>query len=267
MAVFCLSSGCGKPARDGNGPAPGTSTPPKPPDQPSDRVQGRLQFGSRASHLRSEKAPFEGTSIGAEGEDPRKYIAGHPDSPQRAVWHFDTFPLALMSSEGEAITAKLTCSIFRLARRASNKTWVTVRAVTHTCPQTPPRRVDEGDWQWEDVEGRKNYHKRVEGYIAAGIDLRAAHPGIDDWKAVNQLAEEYGFYETQFSSERELIETDVDLPLGLLRNALKNEPEAGAGGRAKRPRVSIYLKCETEGFMLGVMEPDLYLVGKHGAKQ
>jgi hypothetical protein len=50
---------------------------------------------------------------------------------------------------------------------------------------------------------------------------------------------------------------DIPLPAALIRNALRNSD--GAAG-LKRPRMSIFVKCETEGMLLGMSEADLKLI-------
>ncbi len=240
MHGLLLSLGCGKPVEHGkNDPAPGTIEPPKPPIEPVDNsIRGRLQFGSLPSHLRAEQKPFEGITVDGVGNDHRKYIAGSPVSYHRAIWHFDKLPQTLMVSE-DAISAKLTCSIFPIAKRAPDDAVITVRVVSHTCPQTPPNRDDAGEWHWTDAEVQRSYQKRAEGYTAKGSNLRNAKLGTDDWKAVNQLAEEYGYYEVQLPPVFDRTETNIDLPVSLFRNALKSKPEVDANGKPKRPLASI----------------------------
>ena len=61
------------------------------PESPGGDRQGPGAGSRQASSSPSRKAEFEGTNVGREF-DYRKYIAGHPDSPQRAIWHFTTIP-------------------------------------------------------------------------------------------------------------------------------------------------------------------------------
>ena len=60
----------------------------------------------------------------------------------------------------------------------------------------------------------------------------------------------------------ELKEVGVNLPAGLFRNALRNPRKVGADGKPDRPLVSIYVKCETAGLLIGVLESDLCLVAR-----
>lgn len=225
-------------------------------------VRGRLEFKSR-------RAAFDGTDVGQAG-NPRKYIAGDPDSPHRAIWHFEKLPKGVAAPPGDVVPAKLTCSHFHLVKAAAPGARVVVRAVSHTCPQVPPDMQQKGEWQWvgKNSKGKSlkdQYQDDVAAYRAKKID--PAKPDADGWKAANALAEKYGYYETRLTAVLDLVEADIDLPAGLFRNALKNDAEVGADGKPKRPMVSIYLHCETPGLLLGMREADLRLVEKVAPKK
>ncbi len=228
-------------------------------------IRGKLEFKSR-------KADFDGTDVGNEN-DPRKYIAGHPDSPQRAIWGFEKFPRGLTTAPGDVVPAKLTCSIFRLARNTPNAVEVVVRVVSHTCPQAPPTIQQKDEWQWVGEIGEKGktakerYEDAFVAYKAKKIDPGVAKPNAEDWKAANELAEKFGYYEVRLPKVLDGVETDFDIPAGLFRNAMKGDPETGADGKPKRPRVSVYVKCETPGLLIGMEEADFHLVEKAPAKR
>jgi hypothetical protein len=229
--------------RDATNPESNSPRAPTPPG--GGRIAGRLLFGSRG------ETPFQGTVVGEPGDANRRYITGSPDSPQRAIWQFDELPPSLMSPEGDAVSARFTCSLYRLAN-APDLAVVTIRIVSHNCPQTPPGE-GEGEWRWADREAQLDYRRALNEYQAKGIDLHDAQPGAAGWRAVNELAERFGYYQTRLPGVIDRVETSVNLPAGLFRNALKQEAESN------RAPVSVYVKCETIGFLLGVAEPDLYL--------
>jgi len=56
----------------------------------------------------------------------------------------------------------------------------------------------------------------------------------------------------------------VEIPAGLFRNALQGTPgkfrDPKDGVEKPVPRLSIYVKCESPGQLLGMAEPDLYLL-------
>lgn len=224
-------------------------------DDPKDskkEVRGRLEFKSRRA--------FDGIDIGQEGNALR-YITGDPDSPQRAIWSFENIPKGMMTASGDFVAAKFKCSHFSLVKQALPGAQILVRVVSHTCPQQPPDVRQKGEWQWV---GKKilldQYQDDVASYRAKKIDPEK--PNEEGWKAANALAEKYGYYETRLPIVFDQVETDIAIPTGLFRNALKHDPEVGTDGKPKRPLVSIYVKCETCGLLLGMMETDLHLVEK-----
>jgi hypothetical protein len=240
--------------------------PPKAPKESKDGpILGRLHFKSRTPN-------FQATDVGREF-DKRKYIAGHPDSPQRAIWNFDELPRWTTSASGDVVPAKLKCSLYFLLKGPPTVK-VVVCVVSHTCPQVPPDKNQRGEWQWVRDDNREKgkklrdqYQDEVTTYRTKKADPQDAKPGTDGWKTANALAEKYGYYECRLPKVADLVETSIEIPAGLFRNALKNDPELGADGKPKRPRVSVYVKCETAGVMLGVAEADLYLVEKKPAKK
>ena len=226
---------------------------PVPPDRPVE-IRGKLHFKSR-------KADFEGTNVGQEGDD-RLYIHGHPISPQRAIWTFDKLPKSYMTANGDAVQVKLKCSHFAMTKQDGQGALVVIRAVSHTCPQVPPNMQQEGEWQWVNRDQKEQFHSDMLDYRARKIDPREPQPGAEDWKAANTLAEKFGFWEVEVPKVPDLKDVGVNLPAGLFRNALKNPQKVGADGKPERPLVSIYVKCETKGLLIGVMESDMYLVAK-----
>lgn len=225
---------------------------PVPPGTPV-KVWGKLHFASR-------KAGFEGTNVGQEGDE-RRYIGGHPNSPQRAVWRFEQLPKRLTTARGDAVQVRLKCAHFALTGQDERAALVVVRAVSHTCPQVPPNQQQLGEWQWAAADRKEQYRAERSEYRGKGIDPDAAGPGTGGWRAANALAEKYGFYEASVVKVPDLEEVSIDLPAGLFRNASKEAPKAGVDGKPG-PLVSIYVKCESKGLFLGVQETDLYLVGR-----
>ncbi len=226
-------------------------------------VRGDLEFKSRS-------AQFEGTNVGREF-DYRRYIAGHPDSPQRAVWNFNDIPSSMLSPPGDWVPVEFTFDVFKMTKGEENKgVLVSFRCVTHHCPQVPPRQGQGGEWQWADQQPdasgktpEQRYRERVEALQKEGKNPIGAQPGQPGWEAVNQLAEEFGFYEIKGKEVFDYAVMGITIPAGLFRNAMKGEPpvEKGPDGVERpRPRFSIYVKCESGGQLLGMAEPDLYLL-------
>lgn len=245
--------------------AQGEETPKAQKESADGQVRGKLRFMSR-------KVNFDGINVGNEF-DKRKYITGHPDSPQRGIWSFDTLPRSMMSAPEDVVPAKLTCSLYHLTNNGVPGAQIVIRAVSHNCPQKPPNLPQKGEWQWVndkvDAKGKTpkdQYQDDVAAYQAKKIDPETAKPGTEGWKAANELAEKYGYYEFRIRNVIEGAETSIELPAGLFRNALKNNPETDANGKPVPP-VSILVKCETVGTLLGMAEPDLHLVERIAAKK
>ena len=219
-------------------------------------VRGKIEFKSR-------KAEFEGTNVGREFEY-RKYIAGHKDSPQRAVWTFDSVPSGLTSAAGDKVPVEFTFDIFRMTKGEENRgVDVTMRFVTHNCPQEAPRPDQGGDWPWKSADDQEAYRKEVRELQAKGINPESARPGTPAWDAANTLAEKYGYFEIRGKNVYDYEVTSVEIPTGLFKNARTGEPgkETTREGKERpRPRFSVYVKCDSGGQLLGMAEPDLYIL-------
>jgi hypothetical protein len=226
-------------------------------------VRGKLEFKSLQAQFRSEKKEFEGTNVGREF-DYRKYLIGSPQSPQRAIWHFASLPTSMASPPGDQVPVEFTFDIFKLTKGEQNKgAGVTFRFATHHAPQQQPTdRTALGKWPWVDPDREKAYTAAVEALANRGINPFLVRPGSRGWDEVNKLAEEYGCYEIQNKPVFDYQVMAVEIPAGLIRNALKDKDKVTGKDEHGNPRpiLSVYVKCETPGQMLGVAEADLYLL-------
>ncbi|MCS7021451.1 MAG: hypothetical protein NZU63_06450 [Gemmataceae bacterium] len=226
-------------------------------------VRGKLEFGSLEAQYRREKKEFTGENVGREF-DYRRYIAGHPYSAQRAIWHFDWLPRSLAHVPGDRVPVEFTFDIYRMTKGEQNRgVSVNFRFVTHKALQRPPRPNEGGEWHWRDEQKEREYHKAVEQLRARGINPDGAQPGTPAWQEVNRLAEQFGFFEIRGKEVFDYMVMGVEIPAGLIRNALQDEPPLikGKDGQERpAPRLSVYVKCESPGQMLGMAEPDLYLL-------
>ncbi len=221
--------------------------------------RGKLEFKSLPAAERMEKKEFEGTNVGREF-DYRRYIAGHSESPQRAIWHFATLPSEMETAEGARVPVEFTFDIFRMTKGEQNKgVSVTFRFVTYQSPQRQPEKQHKGEWQWVDKAKEDEYRKAVEEYVDKGQNPNGARPGEPGWIAVNALAERFGYYEVRGKEVLDYRVMGIEVPAGLFRNANQGQPEKGVDGKPL-PRLSVYVKCESEGQLLGMAEPDLYLL-------
>jgi len=74
------------------------------------------------------------------------------------------------------------------------------------------------------------------------------------------LAEEFGYFEVRGKEVFDYAVLGVDVPTGLFRNARSGTPGKDEVTGRPRPRLSIYVKCESPGQMLGMADPDLYIL-------
>jgi hypothetical protein len=227
-------------------------------------VRGKLEFKSRQAQYRTEKKEFEGTNVGREF-DYRKYLIGARDSLHRAIWHFSNIPASMAKAPGDRVPVEFTFDIFKLTKGEQNKgAGVTFRFVTHNAPQMQPtdRVAKEGEWPWADPDKEKAYDMAVEQLKNKGINPLLVRPGMPGWDEVNKLAEDYGCFEIRNKPVFDYTVMAVEIPAGLLRNALKDKDKVTGKDEHGNPRpiFSVYVKCETPGQMLGVAEADLYLL-------
>jgi hypothetical protein len=223
-------------------------------------IRGKLEFKGLIGVLRSGQEEFAGTNVGREF-DYRKYIAGSPQSLQRAIWHFRDLPPELAKPEGDRIPVEFTFDIFKLTKGEQNKgVGVHVRFATHNAAQQQPQaKTTEGEWHWEDRGQEAAYLAEVQELDRRGIKMEGARPGGPGWAEINQLAEEYGCFERRGVQVFDYQIGGIEIPAGLIRNALSGDPGTDADGKPI-PRLSVYVKCETPSQQLGMAEYDLYLL-------
>ena len=231
-------------------------------------VRGELQYQSR-------KVDFSGTNVGREF-DYRRYIAGDPSSPQRAVWSF--YELPDLPANENRLSCEFTFDIYRMTKGVENRgVDVTVRAVTWQTGQRPPTEPGDPTWKWTDPDRERAYQDEARRLIRelrglpAGADvnpgeLSRARPGTPEWAAVNELARKFGYFEIAGKELYDYRTTGVDLPAGLIALAAEGTPPDVEGKR--EPRLKVYVHCTTGGQMLGMAEGDLYLLeGQRGFNQ
>src|SRR5262249_44060692 len=124
-------------------------------------------------------ANFRGESVGREWEY-RRYIAGGPRGNHRAIWLYrgEAGP-ADLATRG-AVPRAFAFDIFRTTKGEENKgVFCTFTFVAH--PWGNPLNPDPKKYQ--------QYKDAVRG-----LNL-SAQPGDTDWKKLDELAEQFGFYE------------------------------------------------------------------------
>lgn len=79
---------------------------------------------------------------------------------------------------------------------------------------------------------------------------------------MNELAQKHGYFEVRGVGVFDYAVGRVELPAGIFRKAAEGDPgtEEKDGKKQPRPRLSLFVKCEDGGQLLGMAEPDLYLL-------
>ena len=173
-----------------------------------------------------------------------------------------------MTAAENRVPVEFTFDIYKLTKGEQNRgVGVTFRFVTHQCPQQPPRADQTGEWQWADSVKTKEqeYKNEVKAFQDSGINPEGATPANKQaWDAVNKLAEKFGFFEVRNKEVFDYAVMGIEVPSGLFRNAQQGDPgtieDKKDGKKRPAPRLSIYVKCESPGQLLGMAEPDLYLL-------
>ncbi len=222
--------------------------------------RGKMELKSIVGAERSDQQEFTGINVGREF-DYRRYITGADISPQRIIWNFNDIPAGMQHPAGDRIPVEFTFDIFKLTKGEQNKgVLVKFQLATHNCPLMQPHK-GVAEWEWENAAAKREYDKRVAEFEARGLNPTRqdlARPGTPDWEALNQLTEEFGFYEIKGKEVFDYQVMGVEIPAGLIRNAMKGDTKIKDGNPL--PRLKVYVKCESAGQYLGAAEPDLYLL-------
>lgn len=249
-------------------------------------VRGTLAFQSR-------KADFEGTDVGREFNY-RKHIGGSPKSSQRAVYSFKHIPAGLASAD-RPVPVEFNFDIYRLTKGNENEgVFVNIRVVSWQRDQAPPPDgVETGEWRWGALkaEGRggapvftpdtaearyradavtelrkvPEFDKQWQGLPDDTVQeeavkqLARATPQSPAWPAADALARRYGFFEFRGKEIFDFHPERIALPPGLFANAAQGEAD-GRKAEAGKPRLLVYVHCETPSQMLGMAEGDLFIL-------
>jgi hypothetical protein len=176
--------------------------------------------------------PKKATNVGREW-DYRSYITGAQpgQEAQTAVWDFPDLPGALAGRK--QVRAEFTFDVYRTTKGEENKgVFCAFSART-----------------WRYREGNdERFRKRREA--AAGEE------------ALNQLVEELGYYEVTAKEVTDYHTQFLNLPGGLFRNALAEDPERrrelAQRGEARAP-LEVRVRCSSPVQYVGMARNDFYL--------
>lgn len=219
---------------------------------------GKLEFGRVGPDRQfASSEDFSGVDIGRE-DVYRKYIAGHPSSPQRAVWNFSSVPARF--EQMDSVPLEFAFDIYRTTK-GEEGTGVQVTFEVVTQAWDPAKRIDDPLNPGSKISMQDAYDRDAKG-------LTNITPDSPNWAKVNGLAERYGRYVYQNWQIFDYHTSRIAVPGSLFRNAALASPEkktSTAGSANGTPhRVQVRVKCETPSQFVGMARFDLYFVESEG---
>lgn len=174
-----------------------------------------------------------GDNVGREW-DYRRYIAGGPNSPHRAIWTFNELPASLANRTGD-VDCEFAFDIFRTTKGEEGKgVFCTFTFTTWRATQRPEVYREELD--------------REKSKAATSRELEA------------EFAEQKGFFEIRSRQMFDYRTVDLKIPSGFFRNALQGLADKPAG----TPTVTVTVKCESPSQYVGMARYDFYLLDSEG---
>ncbi|MBY0524172.1 MAG: hypothetical protein K2R98_12275 [Gemmataceae bacterium] len=195
-------------------------------------LYGDLQF-------QGKKEGFQGESVGREWEY-RRYIAGGPNTTQRAVWIFRDLPTRL--KDRSDVPCEFAFDIFR-TRKADQEGQGVFCTFTFMTPNWTPANLRDFEREREEEKTKPN--------------------PLTDEQIADKLAEKYGYFEFRSKEITDYHTLGFKVPAGLFRNAQKSE-RAERDPSKKAPLVVAFVRCESASQFIGVARHDLYLLDAEG---
>jgi ABC-type transport system involved in multi-copper enzyme maturation permease subunit len=215
---------------------------------------GDIEFRSKRS------ADFTGVDVGREYTY-RKYIAGHPQSSQRALWSFSSTPDRF--GKMEFVPLEFAFDIYRTSKgEEGTGIQVTFEILTHSW--NPTRRIDDPLYPGTQITMQDAYDRDSKGLANKNLTHRSP-----DWPKVDALAERYGRFVYNNWQIFDYHTSSIDVPAGLFRNAAAGTPGResliqGPPGAPDR-RLQVQVKCETPSQFIGAAKYDLYFLESEGS--
>jgi ABC-type transport system involved in multi-copper enzyme maturation permease subunit len=185
--------------------------------------------------FRGRQPDFRGEMVGREWEY-RRYIAGGPNSSQRAVWDFRSLPTRL--DERPDVPCEFAFDIFRTRR---------------------PEREGQGVSCTFAFVTRAWHPARLADYQRDRKQLEERNPPPSEAEVAEALAARYGYFEYRSKEIHDYHTVGFRVPVGLFKNAREAAPKAD-----DLPVVRVEVKCETPSQFIGVAKRDLYLLDAEG---
>lgn len=208
-----------------------------------DPVYGDLQFLGPTKN-------YQGDSVGREWEY-RRYVAGGPASPFRAVWAYYDRDLSSGLADLPYVKCEFSFDIFRTHKGKENEAvYCTFFVIAHQAVRDQETLV-------------KNYREKVRGLSAkARPDPDATDVERRDWKTLEEIAGSLGYFEFNAVPIADYHTQSIPIPASLVAKAMADSPPT-QGGRAA-PRLMIAVRCDSPSQYIGVAKPDLYLLAAEG---
>jgi ABC-type transport system involved in multi-copper enzyme maturation permease subunit len=229
------------------------------PEAAEESMKSRVaRYGDLDFKSKKQGGEFTGIDVGRE-DVYRRYIAGHPQSSQRAIWSFGSFPTSF--GKMESVPLEFAFDIYRTTKGEEGAgVQITFEIVTHSW--NPTRRID-------DPENPGAQITMQDAYDRDSKDLTNAVPGTEKWKKVDELAFKYGRYMYKNWQIFDYHTSSIPVPGGLFRNAAADTPDRDSliQGRPGAPtrRLQVQLKCETPSQFVGAAKYDLYFLESEGS--
>ena len=219
-------------------------------------LYGRMQFGKIVNRQLVSMEEFKGVDVGRE-DVYRKYIAGHPSSPHRAIWSFPSVPKRF--EQMDSVPLEFAFDIYRTTKgEEGTGVQVTFEVATHAWD--PTKRIDDPLNPGTTINMQDAYDRDAKG-------LTNVTPESPNWPKVNALAERYGRYVYQNWQIFDYHTSRISVPGGIFKNSAAAPAETKPsmpGSKSLTRGVQVRVKCETPSQFVGVARYDLYFVESEG---
>jgi ABC-type transport system involved in multi-copper enzyme maturation permease subunit len=216
-------------------------------------------------HFEGTQQGFKGDSVGREWEY-RRYIAGGPGSPHRAVWNFRDLPRGL-GDRKDNILCEFTFDIFRTSkgRPEDEGKGVLASLMFHTWQWNPAdaSALESYRKELDQMRSRPNVESELAQKYADYAKNLTGRPDRIELLIKHDLALKYGYYEVRSKQIYDYHTSSLNVPPGLFKKAFEGEDKRPADPTkpgAKVAPVAVRVKCESPSQYLGMAKYDLYLL-------
>jgi hypothetical protein len=241
-------------------------------------VFGNLEF-RKVDRRTSEETGIPGENVGREWEY-RRYIAGGPATPQRAVWVYDGLPAGLANRSSDTVSCEFSFDIFRtLSLRAEEGKGVLCSFSFETRRFNPKDKAaydqarDKARRFLRNADGRTGIEQATRELLdrAPSESEIQALLGDRTEKAKEKLIgklliEKFGLYEIPSMVVVDYHTQSLEVPTALFRVALEDAQKRtpSPDGSKDTGILKVVVKCDSGGQYLGVAKRDFYILNSEG---